>query len=510
MENGFGIHKMESSMNALKLPLIFQNGMVLQRRKPICVWGQAPKGRLVTARIADKTAMAIAENGEFIVYLPPIEAGSGYTLTISDGISELSYTDIAIGEVWLAGGQSNMEFLLRDDADAATAMQTNCADIRCFEVPKISYPGQECDRDYSTVGIWRKAREQDTAYFTAVGFYFAHKLYRELQVPVGVINCTWGGTSASAYVAKEYLTGRLQVFLDNAYKAQAALDPATEFERFVEHQKTIDSMPFDNRVANLAPIVPDPAMCKAMEHMKALHLSRYSPFRPGGLYETMLKPIAHYSISGVIWYQGESDEPTAPLYEELMQAMITCWRMLWHETLPFFQVQLASFEEMVEPLNFVPIRAAQERLTKNMEKVWLASAIDVGMRYDIHPKRKQPVGERLALQALSKVYGRAILADSPTVEGVHRAGTTLRFRFANTGLGLVCRGETPQTFDVTVGQETLPPYDINVCGNEISISASEFASGERITVSFCQYPYCENNMYNSAGLPVLPFACTID
>lgn len=501
---------MKGDVDVLTLPLIFQNGMVLQRRKPVCVWGQAPEGSLVTVRIADKTAMTIVENGAFIVYLPPMEAGSGYTLTVSDGVSEFLLSDIAIGEVWLAGGQSNMEFLLRDDADATMAIQTNCADIRCFEVPKISYPGQERNRDYSAVGIWRKACGGDAAYFTAIGFYFAKKLHQELRVPIGVVNCTWGGASASAFTAKEYLTGRLQVFLDNARKAQAEIESSTELERYIELQKTMDSLPFDNSVPNLEPAVSEPGALETLSDMMALRLSRYSPFRPGGLYEMMLKHIAPYTVSGVIWYQGESDVSVAPLYEELMQAMITCWRGLWSETLPFIQVQLASFEQMFEPLDFVPIRDAQERLTKSMEKVWLACAIDAGMRYDIHPKRKQPVGERLALQALSKVYGWAILADSPMVEGVIRDGPTLRIRLANTGSGLVCHGETPQTIDVTIGQGTLLSYAASVCGSEIWISVPELAANEPVTVSYCQHSYCESNLYNSAGLPVLPFVCTVN
>ena len=143
------------------------------------------------------------------------------------------------------------------------------------------------------------------------------------------------------------------------------------------------------------------------------------------------RPLFHYSLSGVIWYQGETDEAHLDLYEDLLRAMITNWRDLWHEELPFILVQLASFEYMVEPLNFVPIRAIQEKLTKTMPKVGITCSMDVGMQYDIHPKHKKPVGERLALQALSRVYGLPILADSPSVEGYQRNG----FR----GLYSVCK-----------------------------------------------------------------------
>ncbi len=497
-------------MNGIRLPLIFQDGMVLQRRRPICVWGQAAEGSKITVRLGDESAYAATKNGEWKVFLPPMEAGTGYTLGISAGGCEMSIGDVAVGEVWLASGQSNMEYLLRDDAEAAAASEINNADIRCFEVPKVSYPGQENDRDYSTVGMWRKACGKEALYFTAVGFYFAVKLYRELNVPVGIINCTWGGVSASVFTSEKYLTGRLQFFLDEAEKARLKIDRDTELERFKTLQKNIDALPIDNSVPNLAPIQLDKNMTDALEEMNALRLCAYSPFRPCGLYETMLKTIVPYTISGVIWYQGESDEPFANLYEELMRAMIADWRSLWRDELPFIMVQLASFERMVESLNFVPIREIQENLTKTADKVWLICAMDAGMRYDIHPKHKKPIGERLALQALSKVYGRPVLADSPAVEGCRRDGSSICIRFAHSGRGLECRGEKPLTVDVKINDTAVNEPEIRVCENVMLISSPELEADGPVTVEFCRRPYCEDNIYNSAGLPMLPFVCRIE
>jgi sialate O-acetylesterase len=497
-------------MSEIKLPLIFQDGMVLQRQRPACIWGWADEGSRITVQLADGSALAVAKNGEWKAFLPPMEAGTGYTLLISSEDSEITIEDVAIGEVWLASGQSNMEFLLRDDAEAASAVKIDNADIRCFEVPKISYEGQENDRDYSEVGLWRKARGKEALLFTAVGFHFAEKLYQALNVPVGIINCTWGGVSASVFMAEEYLTGGLKFYLDNAKEAQSKLDPNTELERFRTLQAKMDAMPFDNSVPNLAPIVPDKGMMEAMAEMTALHQSIYSPFRPCGLYETMLKTIVPYSVTGVIWYQGETDEVHPDLYEALLRAMITNWRDLWHEELPFILVQLASFEYMVEPLNFVPIRAIQEKLSKTMPKVGLACSMDVGMQYDIHPKHKKPVGERLALQALSKVYGLPILADSPSVEGCKRDGSDVFIRFANCGVGLECRGDQPQTVDVTINDTVIEKPVVSIYDNVMQITAPGLDADGPVTVAFCQRPYCEDNVYNSAGLPVLPFVCQIE
>ena len=497
-------------MTTLQLPRLFQDGMVLQRRMPVCVWGKAISGSLVTIRLADATAHAVATDGAFSAYLPPMEAASGLTLRVTADDETICISDVAVGEVWLAGGQSNMEFLLRDDAEAANEMQVDLQDVRCYEVPKIAYPGQENDRDYSKVGIWRKACGAEAKYFTAVGYYFAKKLRAELDVPVGIVNCTWGGTSASAYVTPDDLTGALQPYLGRAAEAQAKLNPETELDRYRKLQHSMDNMPFDNSMSNLAPIKPDPAIMASMAEMGELFLSRYSPFRPCGLYETMLKPTAPYTISGVIWYQGESDAAYADTYEALMQAMIARWRALWKAELPFLIVLLASFEEMMEPLDFVPIRAAQERLTRSCEKVWLACAMDAGMRYDIHPKHKRPIGERLAAQALSKVYGKAILADSPAPEGARREGDKLVLRFAHAGDGLTLRGQTPETLELIVDGVVRSAFSASVGGNELTVTSPEIADAKSVTVAFCQHPFCIDNIYNSAGLPMLPFVYTLE
>lgn len=417
-------------MNDIQLPLILHSGMVLQRRRPVCIWGWAAEGSKITLQLAGESASAVTKNGEWKAFLPPMEAGTGHTLRISSDGCEIAIVDVAIGEVWIASGQSNMEFLLRDDADVANAVKTDKAYVRCFEVPKISYTSQKNDRDYSTVGLWRKVCGKEALYFTAVGFYFAEKLTQALNMPVGIINCTWGGTSASVFMAEEYLTGRLKFFLDTVEEARSKINRDTELERFKALQKNMDALPIDNSVPNFAPIHPDMAMMDAFEEMNTLHLSVYSPFRPCGLYEAMLKSIVPYTVSGVIWYQGESDESFADLYQELLHSLIFNWRDLWHEDPPFILVQLPSFEYMVEPLNFVPIRAIQEKLTKTMDKVWLACAMDVGMRYDIHPKNKKPAGERLALQALSKVYGHPILGGFSDRRGLQKT------RFAD--MHLVC------------------------------------------------------------------------
>ena len=175
-------------MGCLTLPAIFRDGMVLQRYKAVCVWGCAEKADRVSVTLGNVSAAADVQDGKWQAFLPPQPAGTGLTLTVSAGDEMIAISDVAVGEVWIAGGQSNMEFLLRDDADREAACRLTDADIRCYEVPKIAYEGQENDRDYSQVGIWRKAGPGDSEYFTAVGFWFAARLKEALNIPVGIIN----------------------------------------------------------------------------------------------------------------------------------------------------------------------------------------------------------------------------------------------------------------------------------------------------------------------------------
>lgn len=495
-------------MKQIRLPLIFQDLMVLQRRKPICIWGEAEECAAVRVTLGEDAAVAEVSDGKWKTYLPPREAGTGLTLTVSGEGCSLSITDVAVGEVWLAGGQSNMEFLLKYDADKEEALLLDHPDIRCFEVPKISFSGQEAHYRMSDAGVWRKEDEEGSPFFTAVGFYFANRLHEDLGVPVGVINCTWGGTSASCWVSEDHLTGDLQFYLDKAQEVQAALDPEETLEKYIALQKQILSREIDMGKPNLAPI--DPLLDEAA-HERLMTMNNWpcSAFRPCGLFTFMLRTIVPYTISGVIWYQGESDEYFSEHYGSVMRAVVRCWRDNWREELPFLIVQLAAFEVMAEYLDFVPIRRAQDELAKTEPGVYLVTAMDVGMRYDIHPKRKKPVGVRLALQALDKVYHRHLLADSPTVLCTQWEGESVVLRLKHCGNGLYVKGERAETFDISADEECVPDVKVEVRPYELVLTAEAFRTARTLHIAFCQRPYCELTVYNSADLPVLPFTVSL-
>ncbi|MEX1377250.1 MAG: sialate O-acetylesterase [Eubacteriales bacterium] len=492
-------------MSNITLPQIFQKGMVLQRRIPICVWGQASGHKKITVQLGDGEASAEVKDGKWQVYLPPMQAATSLVMYITADNETLEIQDIAIGEVWLAGGQSNMEFLLRFDEDKETAQKIINSDIRCFEVPKLSYDRQEEYNDYSEVGIWRKQGGEESLYFTAVGFYFANKLHETLGVPIGIINCTWGGTSASVFTSREYLTGNLCFFVDEADKWQKKMNYDEGIAEYRELQKQLSSLPMDFGVTNEEPIKPSKGMMSFFEKFNSYKYAPFSPFCPSVLHRTMLKSVSPFTISGVIWYQGESDEAYPHLYEELMSAMIRCWRDMWTNELPFIIVQLASFEYMMEPLDFVPMRKVQEDITKNIPKVNLICAMDAGLQYDIHPKKKKPIGERLALQALSKVYGYDILSDSPSVSSYSKSEGCIDIEFAHCGSGLYVKGDKAETIDLFIDERKNENVKVSVSGNHMIIESADIEIDKTAIVKFAWHPYCVDNVYNSADLPMLPF-----
>ena len=292
--------------------------------------------------------------------------------------------------------------------------------------------------------------------------------------------------------------------MDRAREVQSAMDYDKELPNYIAIQKRILNSNIDMGRPNLAPVE---RLIEEGTHQRLMTMNNwpFSAFRPCGLYELMVKTIVPYTVSGVIWYQGESDEYFSEHYESAMRAVVQCWRDSWNESIPFLMVQLAAFEVMAEYLDFVPIRKAQERLARTEPGVYLVTAMDVGMQYDIHPKEKRPVGTRLALQALDKVYHCHLLADSPTVQAVERQGSLVRIRMKHTGQGLWVKGENPVTFDVFCGGAALQKFKVEVSPWEILLRAGEFDSGKLVKIGFCQRPYCELNIYNSSGLPVLPF-----
>mgnify|MGYP002796833960 CR=1 FL=1 len=514
----------------IRLANIFGDSMVLQRGKPLPVWGQAAPGAGVTVSIQGRKAAAAADaTGCWRAELPPLEASFAETLTVACGGETLTLRDVQVGEVWLAGGQSNMEFQMRYDLQYAEE-QPLCADdaLRFYDVPEISYPGQDAEADYSLYGVWRKAQPQQLERFSAVGYWFAKQLRRRLHVPVGVVGCNWGGTPVCAWMSRDAIrAGGGQVLLDEYAAAVQGVDgPA--------YDRAYRADPGSYRTDLLADLQNDLIMySKPLPVVQAELAARglayqWNPLpigpkyerRPSGLYEAMLKPLAPFAVRGILWYQGETDGDGHPeLYAGLFPALIADWRALWGEQLPFLFVQLAPLEAWMQctGAGYPTIRAAQQHTAHTVPGTGMAVITDAGMRWDIHPKAKRPVGERLALLARKLAYGEAVQCEAPTLAAATIAPGLLCLRFQNAGAGLSLADTTPygerlpagRLCGVTVLQGgrrvDAAALEARIAGDCVWLSGPELQQiPTRVEVA-CSGWY-QVNLYNSAGLPARPAA----
>lgn len=502
----------------LQIGTIFQPGMILQQGKPVQIWGMAEAGAEVVIEIQNrKTAVKSGADGQWRGELPALGQSSWETMRISCGEERIELPDIAVGEVWLAGGQSNMEYWMHYEKHYQEEKE-HCENhnVRIYTVPEIIYEGQDQDYDYSTMGVWRKATAQDLEYMSAVSYYFAKELQAELPVPVGVIVCSWGGTIAAAWMGEETVKTYGRLWWDNFQKAKGGRTEEELVGNIKQDPMMDRSHPFDNAFTDFAL-----SKTRTQEECDAFFQAMEGAFnpdnllllsKPGILYEKMLKQVAPYTLRGVLWYQGESDDgqETAYLYGKMLTALIHDWRLLWQEELPFLVVQLPGYEScMGTPnLHYDVIRDSQEWVANTMDGVYLASISDAGEQYDIHPRDKKVVGHRLALLARGHVYGQEVLCDAPAVSKISAAGQELRIRFDHAGEGLTCpeTAELPLTVKAR-GEEV--SYELEACGDELVLTTEKPLSGP-VVISFAKSKYYRVELKNSAGIPAIPFEKEID
>lgn len=519
----------------LKTAILFTDNMILQRDKPVAVWGTAAPGAAVRVTMQGRTAKATADRcGNWTAICGPFRTSFCETMTVASGSEMMEYTNAQVGEVWLAGGQSNMEFHMRYDQDFP-AEQSRCANdhIRFFDYPEVSYPSQIEEADFlKTCGFWRIAAPDQLERFSAVGYYFAKDLWEKLRVPIGILGCNWGGTPAAAWMSREaILSGGGQLLMDEYAKNEQALD-LEAYERWFR------SDPASWRVDQLDNPINDVLMRGGSEEELirgfaaiGLDMSQAKPEdfqpvigpkherRPCGLYESMLCRVAPYTLRGVIWYQGETDGDTHPeLYQSLFPALIRNWRDLWREELPFLFVQIAPLGQWLDCMgnNYVSVRKAQQHTADTVPGTGMAVITDIGMENDIHPKKKQPVGHRLALLALDRVYSRPTLCEAPTLCAAFWEGRKLNLSFENSGDGLYLAELTPDGcvtdasrlggLQVFQNGRELDPYTLTAKaeGGRVIVSGPMLCTGEETSVKLAMTGWYRVNLYNSAGIPARP------
>ena len=500
----------------MKTAPIFSDNMVLQRHKNIRVFGSCSgREQRITVSIPElhASAEAVITGSRWEAVLPALPECDSCTLVVACGAIQKQFTNVAIGEVWLAGGQSNMEYELRNDRHGADELR-ECAreNVRYYYTPKVSMLGEELNAA-EAASRWEVASETGSVAWSAVGWYFAKELSRRLGCIVGILGCNWGGTSASAWVPREVLdTAQLRPYLDEYDAVTAGKSDEQMIAEYDEY--TAYQAGFDRRVAECYAENPDirwsEVLGKCGENRYPGPLGIKNPMRPCGLYETMVSRVCPYTVTGVLWYQGESDDHRPQSYCELMSALIRCWRGAWHDDeMAFLIVQLPMYscDDDNEFTRWAYIREAQERLFRTVKNTGLAVALDCGEYNNIHPTDKSAVGHRLYLQALSEVYGLADRAETmPPMYASHevRHGDTMIVYLDNPSGGLSGNDGHLDGFELAGADGAYYPADsVEIRGNQIHIKCGKVK--RPVNVRFKWINYAGVGLFGTNGIPVAPF-----
>lgn len=505
----------------LQPALIFGEHMVLQRDKEIKVFGTSAAGDTVTVTLCGESVSAVAEDGVWEVTLSKKDACDKTTMTISSKVTEevIEFKDVAIGEVWLAGGQSNMEFLMKFDYDfEETAKLPDDNKLRYFCYPQTAFKGfLETENNCPNWGFWRKWDDvENRKQFSAVATYAAMILRKKLDVPVGIVACNWGGTPASAWTKREDLEANpaLKPVLDwheselekinwakyitASDKKAAPQDPHMQevFERMMMGEDMSDFFKnFDPSVfmqADFVPFMPGPR----------------STVRPSGLYENMLTKVAPYTIRGALWYQGEDDDARdwAEFYDESMKTMIKSWRNLWGYDFPFYQVELAPFKGVgpTAAKKYPLIRHKQAKAVADTEDAYDICILDAGEELNIHPRHKKIVGERLGRVVMKHTYGdNSLVADCPRVIGISKEPEAIVISFANAAGGIEVRDGLGEVLKISQGG--LPKSYIAETDGDKLVLLLRYEAHKPVEIKYCEENFCNAALFNSEGNPVYGF-----
>jgi sialate O-acetylesterase len=464
--------------------------MVMQRDRPIHVWGFCDPGTEVLVSLAEQEATAVADNdGRFDAFLNPLPAGGPHRMTIAAG-ETITFEDVLVGEVWVCSGQSNMEWSVNNSKDADLELLTaNHPNIRLLSIPKRAAQSPQTDFD----GHWQACTAETIKDFSAVGYFFGRRVHQTVDVPVGLIDNAWGGSAAEAWLSKQTL-------------AEAG-DYDAMLERWQQQMKNYDyevlRKEWKSKVAawkktgSRGRRPPEPRNRAQGQH------------RPGNLYNGVLSPVIGYTIRGVIWYQGESNASRAKEYQSLFPLLINTWRDQWQQgDFPFYWVQLADFKaEKTNPgeSDWAELREAQTMTMEQLRQTGQAVITDLGDASDIHPRNKLDVANRLARWALANDYGCEIAFRSPQFVSMVRDGKTLRLTFEHVSGGLKARDiREPMGFAIAGTDKKFVRAKAQI-QNKDTIEVFSDSVSEPV---FVRYAWADNpiaNVESSEGLPLTPF-----
>jgi sialate O-acetylesterase len=468
------------------LPKILASHMVVQRELPVHVWGMAAPGEDVSVSFRGESRSTKASRlGRWNVYLAPGAAGGPFQMTVRGGAAQsITLDDVLVGDVWVASGQSNMEFEMYKAATAAQDLpHAGNPHIRLLMVKREA--AEYAKDDIETDG-WTASTPETAKDFSAVAWYFAREIEQREHVPVGVIDSTWGGTLGESWT-------RL-----TALGEDAALAPV-----FVSRGKMTDHEVDSGLEDKDRKLLYEEAKAQG----KPLPQFPWHPplaiWGPGLLWNGMIVPLTPFPIRGVIWYQGESNSALArwPLYNRIFRTLIEDWRQQWGlGDFPFLYVQIANFKST--PLEDWASLREQQMRTLELRNTAMAVTIDIGNPDDVHPTDKVDVGKRLALAARALSYGEAIEYSGPLFRQATAEGSGIRGWFDH-GKGLMAKNGELTGFEVAGADGKFVPATAKIDGVTVVASSPDVAEPVFLRYGWANSPQC--NLFNGNGLPASPF-----
>ena len=435
------------------LPSILSDNMVLQQESNVTIWGwSTATSDSITVKGSWNNISVITEayQGVWSVILPTPAAGGPFTVTI-EGHEKVVIDNVLIGEVWLASGQSNMEWsanskIVNAETEISNAKYPN---IRFFHVDRHLARHPQDD----TPGFWVECTPETMANFSAVAYFFGRDIHKKTGWPMGLIGSSWGGTPIETWIPKTVLS----------------MNP------------------------------------ELVEAAKKIEPRKWWPNEPGWAYNAMIHPLVNFRIAGCIWYQGESNRQNATSYYKSFPLLIKTWREVWDNEFPFYYAQLAPFKyEAADALDVAIVRDAQLQTQLQIPKTGMAVTNDIGNLEDIHPRNKQEVGRRLALWALAKDYGVPSLEYSgPVYKSMEIRKDKITLLFDHAQNGLVKKGKNLTDFTVAGPDRVFYPAKAKIVGNTVMVSAKNVKNP--VAVRFAFTDTAQPNLYNTEGLPASAF-----
>jgi sialate O-acetylesterase len=462
----------------VRLPSVFSDHAVLQREKPIPVWGTAEPGEKVTVSLHKQTVKTVAgANGAWSVKFSPEKAGGPYVLTVQ-ARNRLQRNDILIGDVWFASGQSNMQFPLMGFNDAmrlkngeeeiAHASQPN---IRLLLIKRAAVSEPAADQD----SVWTECSPETAKTFSAVAYFFARDIGSSEHVPIGIIDSSWGGTPISSWLSHE---------------ADPPALAATQMQTYESHKTNVEKQDIAKNAKATTTVNPN-----------------ITAWTPSYLFNGMVAPLTRYAIKGVLWYQGEADAAprSASFYQQMLPTLIKDWRTQWAQPeLPFLYVQISGFDAGVAQ-QWGMIRDAQRRALA-LPDTGMAVSFDVGEPQNIHPGDKQTVAHRLVLAARAVAYGEKLEYSGPLFSSITQRDSTTEVHFTHANK-LSIHGTQLQGFEVADADHCFRPVAARLEGDKVVIDAP---GKKPVYVRYAWANFPQGNLYNDADLPVATFTSETD